>query len=700
MKWWLRVMALSSLFGVGNCRAAPVNRPLRVAYLHFTLQAGGVERHILNLVKSLDPGRVTSTVVVTREGASSAMLSEISTYAHHVAYFPASRLTPQGSIKRDVEGFAALVAFLGRSQFDVAFSFVMGGVDDLVGLDAAAQAGILVSVAYVGWTIGIPPGLPIDALELPSDVLVSLQPQHTDSSEFYYDVVRINSPIDLELYNPARFEYSKSVVRRCVVGRVSRLVPEKNPQSFIFIAAVTRKKLMQEEREGALSPDILLLPRFVMAGDGPLLGELKQLVVDLGVSDMVEFYGSINSDAVPELLSTFDIFLYPTFGESYGYVVSEAMAMSLPVVATAIGSIPELVEHGHTGFLVKPHFQEGDTIQIVDDEFIAEMTSHVLNLVGNISLQNIMGQNARLKIRARGVELSNFGEAHALLYEKLHASKTHSSLPKKACPWTLGSGNLLCSQHAISRAAETHVRGPILVLPESTNGTAIWWGGDTTPVFVLNLDRSADRLEHFKHSSRDHGLSYSLVTRISAIDGRSLIQRESGEESEALLEYCPSGTICNSSDSFTVRFLELSFLGPQLKWVAGNVAVSLSHLKAIRSAFDRGLEVALILEDDVTFGGPISPISEPGISHFNGETGGVRAVMEALKIIPDWTVAQLGYVLGDDTDALERLSDAWQRGLLLIPRLPCGNADFRIYGNLSLFMFLFAQLDFYSKNYI
>jgi glycosyltransferase involved in cell wall biosynthesis len=48
---------------------------------------------------------------------------------------------------------------------------------------------------------------------------------------------------------------------------------------------------------------------------------------------------------------------YPTFGESYGYVVAEALAMELPVVATAVGSIPELVRPGINGFLVQPIFE-------------------------------------------------------------------------------------------------------------------------------------------------------------------------------------------------------------------------------------------------------------------------------------------------------------------------------------------------------
>ena len=142
------------------------------ALLH--LQPGGVERHILNLVRSLDPARVTPSVVLTRTNASHALLPQIAAFARSVTFFPASRLLGDGRVVRDPAGFAALVAFLRRSRFDVAFSFVMGGPDDLVGADAAAAAGIPVSVANVGWTIQVPRGLPIDALELPSDVLVGL----------------------------------------------------------------------------------------------------------------------------------------------------------------------------------------------------------------------------------------------------------------------------------------------------------------------------------------------------------------------------------------------------------------------------------------------------------------------------------------------------------------------------------------------
>jgi len=246
----------------------PSKRPLRVAYLHFTLQRGGVERHIMNLVRSLDPSRVQASVVLTRTNASLALLPAVSAYAYSVVSFPASRPTLDGNIVRDSDGFQALVNYLQRSQFDVAFSFVMGGVDDLVGLDAAALAAVPVSIAYVGWTISISPGLPIDALELPSDMLVDLQPPGSG-----YQLGRINSPMDLEVFSMARFKpRNQHMLKRVVVGRVSRLVLEKNPQTFILVAAEVKKYYNTRYKE---DPDAtILLPRFVLAGDGPLMKEL------------------------------------------------------------------------------------------------------------------------------------------------------------------------------------------------------------------------------------------------------------------------------------------------------------------------------------------------------------------------------------------------------------------------------------------
>jgi glycosyltransferase involved in cell wall biosynthesis len=206
----------------------------------------------------------------------------------------------------------------------------------------------------VGWTLKVPPNLPFDALELPSDVLVRIQGQEqgqglNPNPNPPYQLARINSPLDLKhAFNPHRFPnhnnpmnwttsasqrrrkkrveemnnyvnnpptpsrqfsppprvHNTRLFRRLVVGRISRLVPEKNPQTFVLVAAVVKEALLSacesSAREKKATNDaaantaggssssssssssnvigsMCLLPRFVLAGDGPLRQELEDL---------------------------------------------------------------------------------------------------------------------------------------------------------------------------------------------------------------------------------------------------------------------------------------------------------------------------------------------------------------------------------------------------------------------------------------
>lgn len=88
-------------------------RPLKVAYLHYTLQLGGVERHLLNILKSIDQTRIEAHVMMIRSNTSYEILNDISPYAE-VSYFPASHLLKNGSVVRDFEGFNSLVAYLNK----------------------------------------------------------------------------------------------------------------------------------------------------------------------------------------------------------------------------------------------------------------------------------------------------------------------------------------------------------------------------------------------------------------------------------------------------------------------------------------------------------------------------------------------------------------------------------------------------------
>lgn len=95
-------------------------------------------------------------------------------------------------------------------------------------------------------------------------------------------------------------------------------------------------------------PDVRL--RFV--GSGPMEPEIRDLVSRSSTRDRVEFLGPRFD--VEEILPEFDILVLPSHTEGFGTVLIEAMAAGVPVVATAVGGIPEVVTNDLTGLLVRP----------------------------------------------------------------------------------------------------------------------------------------------------------------------------------------------------------------------------------------------------------------------------------------------------------------------------------------------------------
>jgi N-acetyl-alpha-D-glucosaminyl L-malate synthase BshA len=89
--------------------------------------------------------------------------------------------------------------------------------------------------------------------------------------------------------------------------------------------------------------------RLLMVGDGPDLADASRLARTLAVAEDVQFLGE--QDQVVPLLSAADVFLLPSAQESFGLAALEAMACEVPIVASRIGGLPELVEDGVSGFL-------------------------------------------------------------------------------------------------------------------------------------------------------------------------------------------------------------------------------------------------------------------------------------------------------------------------------------------------------------
>ena len=116
--------------------------------------------------------------------------------------------------------------------------------------------------------------------------------------------------------------------------------------------------------------------RLLLVGDGPELGTVYRLGRELGVAHLIDAVGA--QDGIIPLLSASDVFLLPSAQESFGLAALEAMACEVPVVASNVGGLPEVIEHGDTGFLHPVDDVEGMSASAIrlltDNELHAQVT--------------------------------------------------------------------------------------------------------------------------------------------------------------------------------------------------------------------------------------------------------------------------------------------------------------------------------------
>jgi glycosyltransferase involved in cell wall biosynthesis len=185
-----------------------------------------------------------------------------------------------------------------------------------------------------------------------------------------------------------------------LVGIVAALRPEKNHALFLQAAQLVKAKF-----PGA---------HFVIVGDGPERSAIESLRCELGLQDCVHLLGT-RSDT-PELLAAWDAFALTSHNEANPVSILEALACGVPVVATRVGSIPETVVPGETGYLATP----GNA---------AEVAQHLGTLLADRPLAGQLGSTGRERVVARW-SLAAMVQGYTQLMEEIYEHKAGGPSPR------------------------------------------------------------------------------------------------------------------------------------------------------------------------------------------------------------------------------------------------------------------------------
>ena len=145
----------------------------------------------------------------------------------------------------------------------------------------------------------------------------------------------------------------------------------------------------------------------LIVGGGRRIDEVRQLAESLGLAGAVHFLGP--RPDVPDLLNAMDIFVLPSYSEGVSLALLEAMAAGLPVIATAVGGLPEVVTDGDNGLLIPPRDAEA-------------LAGALERLLADPAFAQRLGANARAHVRER-YSLDRLGREINEIYGELVEKK-------------------------------------------------------------------------------------------------------------------------------------------------------------------------------------------------------------------------------------------------------------------------------------
>jgi glycosyltransferase involved in cell wall biosynthesis len=344
-------------------------RKVKVTRIVARLNVGGPAVHIINLTAGLDPDRFENRLIAGRPGPDEGDMGYLATQKGiEPLIIPelGRELSPLGDLRTTVK----LARILRRDKPDIVETHTAkaGAVGRLAARLASVPLIIHVFHGHVFHSYFGPLKSEMfinveRALARITDRIITVSPaQRRD----IVDVYRIAPPdrvltvplgLDLEPFRRAkqtchgRFRASLGVpIEALLVGFVGRLTAVKNPSLFVKAAGHVVQQLPQA--------------RFVFVGDGELRAALEEQTDALGLTRHVIFAGW--QVEMPAVYADLDLLALTSLNEGTPVTVIEALATGIPVVATAVGGVPDVLKDQETGALVPSDDAEGLAQAIIE----------------------------------------------------------------------------------------------------------------------------------------------------------------------------------------------------------------------------------------------------------------------------------------------------------------------------------------------
>jgi glycosyltransferase involved in cell wall biosynthesis len=362
-------------------RLEPQGRPIRVTFVIGTLNIGGAETQLVRLANGLDRSRFTPSIISFRQGGA---LTESLEYDIPVTWVNLT-LEPHGLARgRTILALrllAAVVRGLRSQQPDVVHAYmptayVLGGLAASwlhVPLIVAGRRGLTSFDTYRNWRWRRLAKLANRVINVHicnsgvvRDWAIAKEGIREERTRIIYNGIDLPA-LDPALQLPPEWESAGPKA-----AMLANLKPYKGHREVLQAVALVAKR----------HPSF----RLVLLGEGPERSALVNLAQELGIAGNVVFAGRRRDAAT--VVQAFDFTILGSATESFPNALMEAMACAVPVVATAVGGVPELVEDGIHGRLV-PY---GDPSAMA--EAIAWMIEHPneRRLMGEKGRERIAGQ--------------------------------------------------------------------------------------------------------------------------------------------------------------------------------------------------------------------------------------------------------------------------------------------------------------------